>query len=178
MGQGITFIKNAVNNVLTSPPPNALNSGHWNCLLGRCNLLRYTFIPINTEQQSLHHSKHQGQRNSSETGYKCCSCFLKVSPENLHRQVNNAIGSQINLLGEAPQVIAEKQLKSRNAVVCNGQRCQAASGIVSYMQILHTLSQGNYMYSTIRTSHSLRRSKQFIHVNQIYYSCILPHHIY
>ena len=62
MVEDITLIKNAVNNALTLPSPSHQRQPP-DRLLGKCSPLRHAFVPINTEQQSLHSCKHQGQRN-------------------------------------------------------------------------------------------------------------------
>jgi hypothetical protein len=49
----------------------------------------------------------------------------KISPEDLRKRVNDALGSRINLLGNAPRVIAAKQLKSGDVVLHTATTAEA-----------------------------------------------------
>lgn len=49
----------------------------------------------------------------------------KISPEDLRKRVNDALGSRINLLGKAPRVIAAKQLKSGDVVLHTATTAEA-----------------------------------------------------
>ncbi|RDH26865.1 hypothetical protein BDQ94DRAFT_126986 [Aspergillus welwitschiae] len=49
----------------------------------------------------------------------------KISPEDLRKRVNDALGSRINLLGKAPRVIAAKQLKSGDVLLHTATTAEA-----------------------------------------------------
>ncbi|KAI3053337.1 hypothetical protein CBS147353_11490 [Aspergillus niger] len=49
----------------------------------------------------------------------------KISPEDLCKRVNDALGSRINLLGKAPRVIAAKHLKSGDVVLHTATTAEA-----------------------------------------------------
>ncbi|KAI3056824.1 hypothetical protein CBS147353_11131 [Aspergillus niger] len=100
IAEDITLIKNAVNNVLASPasmPPKSLP--------GRMYVKdRETVVKLDANSAAV---------------------LRKISPEDLRKRVNDALGSRINLLGKAPRVIAAKQLKSGDVVLHTATTAEA-----------------------------------------------------
>jgi hypothetical protein len=56
---------------------------------------------------------------------KAAAVLRKVSPEDLRKRVNDALGTRINLLGKAPRVIAAKQLKSGDVILYTATTAEA-----------------------------------------------------
>lgn len=115
--EDITLIKNAVNNALASPasvaPNAATRIASWADVV-RSGTPSYPSTPNSRASTT-------GSVKDRETVVKldanAAAILRQVSPEDLCKRVNDALGSRVNLLGKAPQVIAAKQLKSGDVVL-------------------------------------------------------------
>lgn len=91
----------------------------------------------------------------------------KVSPEDLHKQVNDALRTRINLLGKAPRVIAAKQLKSGDVVLHTRQRQRRTllkSTEDEWVKVLRTTARViEPMYGVI--VHGVRTNKESINTD-------------
>ncbi|PYH50345.1 uncharacterized protein BO96DRAFT_300112, partial [Aspergillus niger CBS 101883] len=115
--EDITLIKNAVNNVLASPAPVAPNAAtriaSWADVV-RSGTPSYPSTP---NSRSSTTAGVKDRETIVKLDVNAAAVLRRVSSEDLRKRVNDALGTRINLLGKAPQVIAAKQLKSGDVVL-------------------------------------------------------------
>ncbi|GAT19406.1 hypothetical protein RIB2604_00500100 [Aspergillus luchuensis] len=123
--EDITFIKNAVNNVLASPAPFAPNAA--TRIASWADVVR-SGTPSYPSTPNSRASTTAGVKDR-ETVVKldanAAAVLRRVSSEDLRKRANDALGTRINLLGKAPQVIAAKQLKSGDVVLHTATTAEA-----------------------------------------------------
>jgi hypothetical protein len=117
IAEDITLIKNAVNNVLASPapiPPNAATRiASWADVV-RSGTPSYPSTPNSRASTT---ASVKDRETVVKLDANSAAVLRKISPEDIRKRVNDALGSRINLLGKAPRVIAAKQLKSGDVVL-------------------------------------------------------------
>jgi hypothetical protein len=125
IAEDITLIKNAVNNVLASPapiPPNAATRiASWADVV-RSGTPSYPSTPNSRAPTT---ASVKDRETVVKLDANSATVLRKVSPEDLRKRVNDALGSRINLLGKAPRVIAAKQLKSGDVVLHTATTAEA-----------------------------------------------------
>lgn len=123
--EDITLIKNAVSNVLASPAPIAPNTAtqiaSWADIV-RSGTPSYPSTP-NSRASTIASVKDRETMVKLDTN--AAAIIRKIPPEDIHKRVNDALGSRMNLLGKAPQVIAAKQLKSGDIVLHTATTAEA-----------------------------------------------------
>lgn len=123
--EDITLIKNAVNNALASPAPVAPNAAmriaSWADVV-RSGTPSYPST-LNSKASTTASVKDRGTVVKLDAN--SAAVLRKVSPEDLRKRVNDALGSWINLLGKAPRVIAAKQLKNSDVVLHTATTAEA-----------------------------------------------------
>jgi hypothetical protein len=106
IAEDITLIKNAVNNVLASPAPIAPDAAtriaSWADVV-RSGTPSYPSTPNSRASTT---TSVKDRETVVKLDANSATVLSKVSPEDLRKRVNDALGSRINLLGKAPRVIA------------------------------------------------------------------------
>ena len=117
MVEDITLIKNAVNNALTLPSPITPNAAPQ--IASWANVVRSgtPSYPSTPSSRASTVASIRDRETVVKLDTSAAAVLRKVTPEDLRKRVNDATGSQINLLGKAPRVIAAKQLKSGDVVL-------------------------------------------------------------
>ncbi|KAL2836692.1 hypothetical protein BJX68DRAFT_250455 [Aspergillus pseudodeflectus] len=115
--EDITLIKNAVNNVIASPTPLAPNAAArittWADVV-RSGTPSYPSTPNSRASTA---ASVKDRETIVKLDANAAAILRKISPEEIRKRVNDALGSRISLLGTAPRVIAAKQLKSGDVVL-------------------------------------------------------------
>ena len=110
-----TLIKNAVNNAnTTSHPPNAATQ-----VMSWANVVR-SGTPSYPSTPNSRPSTNMSMREREtivKLDAKSAAVLRPVTPEDIQKRVNEAVKSQVHLMGKAPQVVAAKQLKSGDVVL-------------------------------------------------------------
>ncbi|KAF9890049.1 hypothetical protein FE257_006729 [Aspergillus nanangensis] len=123
--EDITLIKNAVNNALASPPPITPNVttriASWADVV-RLGTPSYPSIPNSRVSTT---ASVKDRETIVKLDANAAAVLHRISSEGLRKRVNDALGSQINLLGKPPQVIAAKQLKSGDIVLHTATTAEA-----------------------------------------------------
>jgi hypothetical protein len=123
--EDITLIKNAVNNVLASHAPIAPNAAtriaSWADVV-RSGTPSYPSTPNSRASTT---ASVKDRETVVKLDANSAAVLRKISPEDLRKRVNDALGSRINLLGKAPRVIAAKQLKSGDVVLHTATTAEA-----------------------------------------------------
>ncbi|GFG19796.1 hypothetical protein IFM5058_10320 [Aspergillus udagawae] len=164
IAEDITLIKNVVNNVLASPapiPPNAATRiASWADVV-RSGTPSYPSTPNSRASTT---ASVKDRETVVKLNANSAAVLRKISPEDLRKRVNNALGSWINLLGKAPCVIAAKQLKSGDVVLHTATTAEAdtlKSTKEEWVKVLGTTARViKPMYGVI--VHGVRTDKESI----------------
>jgi hypothetical protein len=110
--EDITLIKNAVNNELAPPTPAAPNAATRIASWGDVVRSGTPSYPSTPNSRASTTAIVEDRETVVKLDANAAAILRQVSPEDLCKRVNHALGWRINLLGKAPPVIAAKQLKS------------------------------------------------------------------
>lgn len=112
----IILIENTVNNVLATPTPHTANTANRVAFWADDVRSGTPLYPSTPNSKASTNMSTRDRETVVKLDASAAAVLRSISPEDLCKRVNDALGSRDNLPGKAPRVIAAKQLRSGHVV--------------------------------------------------------------